>query len=125
MFLMWGYEGEELEDIEATIEHVKQTDPDVFFTTIAYPIKGTPYYTQVSNSVAQLKPWTESSDRELSLRGRRSSEFYSYADRLLQSEVQLARIKRKGADEATQNELRQQVSVLRECLYSTAREVEV
>ena len=38
MFLMWGYEGEELPDIEATIEHVKRSDPDVFFTTVAYPI---------------------------------------------------------------------------------------
>src|SRR5215469_11996517 len=44
MFLMWGYEGEDLSDIEATIEHVKRSDPDVFFTTVAYPIKGTPYY---------------------------------------------------------------------------------
>jgi len=122
---MWGYEGEDLKDIEATIEHVKQTDPDVFFTTVAYPIKGTPYYSQVSKSLVELKPWTQSSDRDLSLRGRRSSEFYSYADRLLQNEVQLARIQRKGADEATQSELRQQVSVLRECLYSTSREVEV
>ena len=25
MFLMWGYEGEELQDIEATIEHVKRS----------------------------------------------------------------------------------------------------
>ena len=28
MFLMWGYEGETIEDIEQTIEHVKQSDPD-------------------------------------------------------------------------------------------------
>jgi radical SAM superfamily enzyme YgiQ (UPF0313 family) len=124
MFLMWGYEGEELEDIEATIEHVKQTDPDIFFTTVAYPIKGTPYYTQVSNSLVQVKPWNQSSDRELSFRGRRSSKFYSYADRLLQSEVQLARIQRKATDEAMQSELRQEVSVLRDCLYSTSSEVE-
>jgi radical SAM superfamily enzyme YgiQ (UPF0313 family) len=125
MFLMWGYEGEELEDIEATIEHVKQTDPDVFFTTVAYPIKGTPYYTQVSNSLIQVKPWNQSSDRELSFRGRRSSKFYSYADRLLQSEVQLARIQRKATDEAMQSELRREVSVLRDCLYSTSSSSEV
>jgi anaerobic magnesium-protoporphyrin IX monomethyl ester cyclase len=125
MFLMWGYEGEELEDIEATIEHVKKTDPDVFFTTVAYPIKGTPYYTRVSNSLIQVKPWSRSSDRELSVCGRRSSRFYSYADRLLQNEVQLARSQRNGADEATQSELRQQVSALRQSLYSTSSEVEV
>ena len=42
MFLMWGYEGEEIADIEATVDHVKQCRPDVFFTTVSYPIKGTP-----------------------------------------------------------------------------------
>jgi anaerobic magnesium-protoporphyrin IX monomethyl ester cyclase len=120
MFLMWGYEGEELEDIEATIEHVKRSDPDIFLTTVAYPIKGTPYYSQVTNSLIQVKPWAESSDRELSLQGRRSPEFYGYADRLLQNEVQLARIQRSGADQAAQIKLRQQVSALRECLYSTS-----
>jgi anaerobic magnesium-protoporphyrin IX monomethyl ester cyclase len=118
MFLMWGYEGEELEDIEATIAHVKRSDPDIFLTTVAYPIKGTPYYSQVTNSLIQVKPWAESSDRELSLQGKRSPEFYGYADRLLQNEVQLARIERSGADHAAQIELRQQVSTLRECLYS-------
>jgi anaerobic magnesium-protoporphyrin IX monomethyl ester cyclase len=123
MFLMWGYEGEELEDIEATIAHVKRSDPDVFFTTVAYPIKGTPYYEKSANSLVQLKPWRQSSDRELLLRGRRSSEFYGFADRLLQNEVQLARLQRAGTDEEAQQGLRQQVSMLRECLYSISSEV--
>jgi radical SAM superfamily enzyme YgiQ (UPF0313 family) len=118
MFLMWGYEGEELEDIEATIDHVKRSDPDIFLTTVAYPIKGTPYYSRVAPSLVQLKPWGQSSDRELSVPGRHSSEFYGFADRLLQNEVALARIQRNGADEAAQTKLRQQVSMLRECLYS-------
>lgn len=122
MFLMWGYEGEELEDIEATIDHVKRSDPDVFLTTVAYPIKGTPYYSRVAPSLVQLKPWGQSSDRELSVQGRRSSEFYGFADRLLRNEVELARIQRDGADEAAQKKLRQQVNMLRECLYSNFSE---
>ncbi len=44
MFLMWGYNGEELSDIEATVQHVKSCQPDVFLTTVSYPIQGTPYY---------------------------------------------------------------------------------
>ena len=48
MFLMWGYEGEDLSDIEATVEHVKTCRPDVFLTTVSYPIKGTPYYDDVA-----------------------------------------------------------------------------
>jgi radical SAM superfamily enzyme YgiQ (UPF0313 family) len=123
MFLMWGYEGEQLEDIEATITHVKTSDPDIFFTTVAYPIKGTPYYERNANSLVQLKPWNSSSDRELLLRGRRTPEFYGFADRLLQNEVQLARLQRAGTDEEAQKGLRQQVRTLRECLYSTSSEV--
>src|SRR5262249_5556866 len=49
MFLMWGYEGEELEDIEATVEHVKRVAPDLFLTTVSYPIKGTPYFEEMSS----------------------------------------------------------------------------
>jgi radical SAM superfamily enzyme YgiQ (UPF0313 family) len=99
MFLMWGYEGEELQDIEATIEHVKRTDPDIFFTTVAYPIKGTPYYNGVSERLVQVRPWAESSDREIELKGRRSRGFYDCADRLLHDEVELARLLRKGVGE--------------------------
>jgi radical SAM superfamily enzyme YgiQ (UPF0313 family) len=123
MFLMWGYEGEELEDIEATIEHVKRTDPDVFFTTVSYPIKGTAYYERVASSLVHLKPWHLSSDRELMVRGRHSTQFYEFADRLLQKEVKLARLQRGTQGEAAEQELRQQVNTLRECLYSSAREV--
>jgi anaerobic magnesium-protoporphyrin IX monomethyl ester cyclase len=123
MFLMWGYEGEEIEDIEATIEHVKRTDPDVFLTTVSYPIKGTPYYERVAGSLVQLKPWGISSDRELVLRGRRSPEFYENADRLLRSEVQLARLQHGAERMVAENELQQQVRALRESLYSKSCEV--
>ena len=49
MFLMWGYDGEEISDVEATIDHVKQCRPDIFFTTVSYPIKGTPYFNKVAD----------------------------------------------------------------------------
>jgi len=118
MFLMWGYEGEELEDIEATIEHVKRSDPDIFFTTVAYPIKGTPYYKQVTESLVQLKPWSETSDREITLRNRRPARFYEFADHLLRDEVQLARMVRQGTELAEEFELRERIRASREGLYS-------
>ena len=123
MFLMWGYEGEELEDIEATIEHVKRTDPDVFLTTVSYPIKGTAYYQRVANSLVQLKPWASSSDRELGLRGRRSPQFYENVDQLLRREVQLARLRRGAKSEAAEHELHESVMALRESVYCQSREV--
>ena len=87
MFFMWGYEGEELSDIEATYEHVKACVPDVFFTTVSYPIKGTPYYEEVAPNLVQLGAWSESSDREVKIRGRHSRRYYQIADQLLRSQT--------------------------------------
>jgi anaerobic magnesium-protoporphyrin IX monomethyl ester cyclase len=87
MFLMWGYAGEDLADIEATYEHVKACRPDVFFTTVSYPIKGTPYHDQVNGKLVQLGPWQTSTDRDIAIRGRHSRRFYQLADQLLRSET--------------------------------------
>ena len=83
--------------LEATIEHVKKTQPDVFFTTVAYPIKGTPYYEEVRDRIVQPASWQSSSDREFRIRGRHSRRFYQYADRLLRDEVALSKLKGNGA----------------------------
>jgi anaerobic magnesium-protoporphyrin IX monomethyl ester cyclase len=123
MFLMWGYEGEELQDIEATIDHVKRSDPDIFFTTVAYPIKGTPYYQRVASSLVQLKPWNETSDREVQLQGRRSARFYEFADHLLRDEVELARLQRRGTEPLAEQELRTKIQFSRNGLYSSSCEV--
>jgi anaerobic magnesium-protoporphyrin IX monomethyl ester cyclase len=126
MFLMWGYEGEDLSDIEATVEHVKKTDPDIFFTTVSYPIKGTPYFSDVAERVESLKPWRESSDREFKVRDRHSREFYRFADKLLRSEVELERLThRPNADDAALASLRCGIAEARAGLQATNAEIEV
>jgi len=87
MFLMWGYEGEELEDIEATVEHVRQTKPDVCFTTVSYPIRGTPYYERLTSQLVLVDDWAKSTDRDYRIRGRHSRQFYRHADELLRSSI--------------------------------------
>jgi anaerobic magnesium-protoporphyrin IX monomethyl ester cyclase len=125
MFLMWGYEGEEVDDIEATIKHVSISKPDIFFTTVSYPIKGTPYYQKVSDRLVQLKPWGTSSDREIKIIGRHSKTFYSYADKLLKDEVKLARlVGTPAADSDLAATLRDQIQAARAGLHSTRMEVE-
>jgi radical SAM superfamily enzyme YgiQ (UPF0313 family) len=125
MFLMWGYEGEELSDVEATVEHVKRTDPDIFFTTVAYPIKGTPYFSEVANQVENLKAWGEGSDRDVRIRGRHSRQFYGHADKLLRNEVELERLTKKElTDPSAVAELQSRIAQARANLYATAAEVE-
>jgi radical SAM superfamily enzyme YgiQ (UPF0313 family) len=126
MFLMWGYEGEQIEDIEATVEHVKRSDPDLFFTTVAYPIKGTPYYQAVSGRIAHSASWAETSDRELRIQGRHSRRYYQYADQLLREEVELARLARRSPvlEDSGIAALRGRISAARQGLLASQAEVE-
>ena len=86
MFLMWGYDGEDLQDIEATCEHVKACRPDVFLTTVSYPIKGTPYFEEVADKLVQIGAWRTATDRDWKIHGRHSRRFYQFADQLLRAE---------------------------------------
>lgn len=87
MFLMWGYDGEEIGDIEETVAHARECQPDVCFTTVSYPIKGTTYHERVSSRLVTLGDWTNSTDRDIRIKGRHSRRFYQYADDLLKSEL--------------------------------------
>ncbi len=89
MFIMLGYENEDVSDLEATTEHLKISNPDLFLTTVAYPIKGTPYHNQVSDRVLAPAGWEHVSDRDLSVRGRYSRRFYSFATRWMVNSVAL------------------------------------
>lgn len=87
MFLMWGYDGEEIEDIEQTVAHAKTCGPDVCLTTVSYPIKGTPYYERVSSRLVSLGEWSKATDRDIRIQGRHSRRFYQHADDLLRNEL--------------------------------------
>lgn len=125
MFLMWGYEGEDLQDIEATIKHVSTSKPDIFFTTVSYPIKGTPYYNRISESLIQIGPWGKTSDRELRIRGRHTRDFYSHADRLLREEVARARaMDQTGVPAPNIADIEENIRGARAALMATYQEVE-
>jgi radical SAM superfamily enzyme YgiQ (UPF0313 family) len=87
MFIMLGYEGEQIGDLEATVDHLKKTAPDIFLTTVSYPIKGTPYYAAVADRLSAPKPWHQSTDRDLIIRGRPVRRYYDFARRWMTAEV--------------------------------------
>jgi radical SAM superfamily enzyme YgiQ (UPF0313 family) len=121
MFLMWGYAGEHIEDIAATIEHVKACRPDVFLTTVSYPIKGTPYYEEVAPRLVSLGAWESTTDRELKIAGRHSRRFYQFADQWLKSAVALDRANGNAAEAAA---MRGQIEAARHGLAESCEEVE-
>src|SRR5207237_2256273 len=70
MFIMLGYDGEDRSDLQATVDHLKQAGPDTFLTTVAYPIKGTPYYASIADKVIARRAWDSGSDRDYTIEGR-------------------------------------------------------
>lgn len=96
-FLMLGYPGETKDDIYETVRHLKEAGPDLFLTTVAYPIKGTPFYSEVESKIVSDKPWEKRTDRDLDFTGRYSKRFYSYANRYLMNEVNYHKMKQNGA----------------------------
>lgn len=86
MFIMLGFEGEDENDIRATAEHLKKSNPDIFLTTVAYPIKGTGYYKMVADKIIARADWAQRTDRDLTVAGRHSKTYYHYAQQWLWGE---------------------------------------
>jgi radical SAM superfamily enzyme YgiQ (UPF0313 family) len=86
-FIMLGYPGETEADIDATIAHLKRSNPDQFTITVAYPIKGTPYYEEIRDDIVDTRPWEETTDRDLALRRPHSSLYYKLAVARVVNEV--------------------------------------
>ena len=97
MFIMLGYDGEEISDIVATADHLKRSNPDIYLTTVAYPIKGTTYYEKVAHNVITDLEWGDRTDRDLRVAGRYSARFYDHATRWLVNEVDLSKAKAAGS----------------------------
>jgi radical SAM superfamily enzyme YgiQ (UPF0313 family) len=97
MFIMLGYQGEEVIDIEATVDHLKKSNPDLFLTTVAYPIKGTTYYQAVENEIVSHLDWAARTDRDLKVTGRYSKRFYGHATRWMVNEVNLHQLRQGGS----------------------------
>jgi anaerobic magnesium-protoporphyrin IX monomethyl ester cyclase len=95
-FIMLGYPGEKKEDIYETVNHLKNSNPDIFLTTVAYPIKGTPFFQEVEEKILTNLPWDKRTDRDLDFSGRYSKKFYRYANRYLVNEVNYHKIKTNG-----------------------------
>jgi anaerobic magnesium-protoporphyrin IX monomethyl ester cyclase len=122
MFLMWGYDGEEVEDIEATVEQVKKWNPDVFLTTVAYPIKNTPLFEKVADRAVLTREWSSATDRDYVIRGRHSRAYYKHADNWLRGEVAAHRAEHEDPAGAASHRAAAQQA--KQSLLASAHEVE-
>ncbi|GGG27350.1 hypothetical protein GCM10011344_30200 [Dokdonia pacifica] len=86
-FIMLGYPGEDLEDINTTVQYLKDANPTHFTITIAYPIKGTSLYTEIENDIITKPDWETSTDREIDFKRTYPRKFYDYAVKRVVNEV--------------------------------------
>jgi radical SAM superfamily enzyme YgiQ (UPF0313 family) len=84
---MVGYPGETEEDIFETIKHLKDSDPDIFTITIAYPIKGTPLFIEIESDITTKLPWESSTDRDIDFKRTYTRNYYNFAVKHIVNEV--------------------------------------
>ncbi len=95
-FIMLGYPGETEADIRETVEHLKDSNPDLFTITVAYPIKGTGLYEEVQSTAFASMPWAESTDRDLDFKRTYPRRYYDFAVRWTVNSVHWHKAKLAG-----------------------------
>ena len=87
-FIMLGYPDETLEDINKTINYLKDANPSHYTITIAYPIKGTALYTEIEKEIIFKPNWETTTDRQIDFKRTYSRKFYDYAVKRVVNEVE-------------------------------------
>jgi radical SAM superfamily enzyme YgiQ (UPF0313 family) len=86
-FIMIGYPTETEQDIEETIQYLKDANPDLFTVTTAYPILGTELYEQVKDEIINEPDWIRCTDRQIDFKRTYPKKYYKYAIRRMMNEV--------------------------------------
>jgi radical SAM superfamily enzyme YgiQ (UPF0313 family) len=99
-FMMVGYPGEEMDDLKQSVRLLVETQPDSFSTTIAYPLPGTEFYTQVRDRIMHdSEDWAFTAENKLLFeRGKYNTLFYRWVQMWFHKEWEVARA-RSGRDQ--------------------------
>jgi radical SAM superfamily enzyme YgiQ (UPF0313 family) len=97
-FLQFGYPGEQWEDIEKTIELVRNTRPDDIGVSLSYPLPGTKFFDRVQEQIGPKRNWTDSDDLCLMFKAAYKDEFYLALRNALHAEVDSWRNNKSAVD---------------------------
>jgi anaerobic magnesium-protoporphyrin IX monomethyl ester cyclase len=98
-FLQFGYPGEEWSDIEATIQMVRNVQPDDIGVSVSYPLPGTRFHEAVARELSVHTNWSDSADLAMMFRGTYTTDFYRALADALHLEVRGGR-DRHASDQA-------------------------
>lgn len=90
-FLQFGYPGETTEDIEKTLQLVRDCMPDDIGMSVSYPLPGTKFYENVKAQLGDKKNWTDSADMAMMYQGPYTTEYYRQLHIVLHKEFRSRR----------------------------------
>ncbi len=96
-FIMLGYPTETEQDIKATLQHLKNANPEWFTITITYPIRGTELFEEVEAvSNANEINWAENTDRDIDFKRTYNKRYYHHAVQWIINEMAFHQRKNKN-----------------------------
>jgi len=85
-FLQFGYPGETRDDIERTLQMVRDCKPDDIGMSVSYPLPGTRFFAAVQHELGTKQNWNDSDDLAMLYHGPFSTAFYRLLHRVLHRE---------------------------------------
>jgi anaerobic magnesium-protoporphyrin IX monomethyl ester cyclase len=101
-FLQFGYPGEDREDIERTLQMVRDGRPDDIGISVSYPLPGTKFYDRVKNQLGDRENWLDSNDLAMLYAGPYTTEFYRQLHTVVHKEFRWRRSWRELANLLTE-----------------------
>src|SRR5207237_9322980 len=90
-FLQFGYPGETRQDIEQTLQMVRDCRPDDIGMSVSYPLPGTRFFAAVQHELGNKRNWQDSDDLAMLYDGPFSTAFYRWLHRVLHREFRAQR----------------------------------
>jgi anaerobic magnesium-protoporphyrin IX monomethyl ester cyclase len=100
-FLQFGYPGETLEDVRATVELVRDALPDDIGVSVSYPLPGTKFHALVREELVQKDHWEDSNELAMMFQGTYQSAFYRKLHELMHRDLELRHRLRAGPPPGT------------------------
>jgi anaerobic magnesium-protoporphyrin IX monomethyl ester cyclase len=94
-FVQFGYPGENREDVEATLQMIRDCRPDDVGMSVSYPLPGTPFFDRVRSQLGDKRHWVDSDDLDMMYEGPFATEFYRQLHTVLHTEL---RARRRGRE---------------------------
>jgi anaerobic magnesium-protoporphyrin IX monomethyl ester cyclase len=90
-FLQFGYPGETRQDIEKTLQMVRDCRPDDIGMSVSYALPGTRFFAAVQHELGTKQNWQDSDDLAMLYHGPFSTSFYRWLHRVLHREFRAQR----------------------------------